>query len=123
VNYYLSNGEAGVGFYKVTKEDGQSLGANRCYLRIPKRDSASGARGMSTDVSSSFGKMILLDNDDDNVIAIPVYGGMGGDDDTTGISSKFQNAEQDVYYNLQGLRVDKLGKGLYIKNGKKVVIK
>ena len=124
VNYYLSSGTSGIGFYKVTKEDGQSLGANRCYLQIPKRDSASGARGMSTDVSSSIGKMILLDNDED-VIAIPVFGGMGGDDDgTTNIQSSIFNVQSsDVYYNLQGQRVENPGKGIFIRNGRKVVIK
>ena len=124
VNYYLSSGTSGIGFYKVTKEDGQSLGANRCYLQIPKRDSASCARGMSADVSSSFGKMILLDNDED-VIAIPVFGGMGGDDDdTTNIqSSMFNDQSSDVYYNLQGQRVENPGKGIFIRNGKKIIIR
>ena len=28
----------------------------------------------------------------------------------------------DVYYNLNGLRVDKPGKGLYIRNGRKVIL-
>jgi hypothetical protein len=124
VNYYLSSGTSGIGFYKVTKEDGQSLGANRCYLMIPKRDSASGARGMSADVSSSFGKMILSDDDDD-VIAIPVYGSIDGDDDdTTNIQSSIFNVQSsDVYYNLQGQRVENPGKGIFIRNGRKVVIK
>ena len=115
INYYLSNGTSGIGFYKVTNEDGVSMGANRSYLQIPKRDSA-GARGMYG--NASFCKMVISDNDDD-VIAIPVYGG-----DATGIiNTQFQNAKQDVYYNLQGQRVNNPGKGLYIKNGHKVVIK
>jgi hypothetical protein len=122
VNYYLSSGTYGVSFYKVTKEDGVALGANRCYLPIPYRTS-SGARGMSADASSSFSKMILLDNDDD-VIAIPVYGSTDGEGDgTTGINTQFQNADPDAYYNLQGQRVEHPGKGLYIKNGRKVVIR
>ena len=44
--------------------------------------------------------------------------------DATGISDVHQRVEeQEVYYNLQGLRVDKPGKGVFIRNGKKVVIK
>lgn len=31
--------------------------------------------------------------------------------------------KEDVYYNLQGARVANLGKGVYIKNGKKVLVK
>jgi len=33
------------------------------------------------------------------------------------------HVQSDAYYTLQGQRVAKPGKGLYIKNGKKVVIK
>ena len=115
INYYLSNGNFGVGFYKVTKEEGVTIGANRCYLPIKNKDAVAGTRSMSDDVF--FSKMIT--NDDDDVIAIPVFG-----EGTTGIiSTQFQNANQDVYYNLQGQRVENPGKGLYIRNGKKVVIK
>ena len=119
INYYLSNGESGVGFYKVTKEDGVKMGANRSYLQIPKRDSAAGARGMGN-TTSSFSKMVISDNDDD-VIAIPLFTG-----DTTGIevqSSMFNVPSNNVYYNLQGQRVNNPGKGLYIRNGKKVIVR
>ena len=34
-----------------------------------------------------------------------------------------ESAQPDVYYNLQGQRVDNPGKGVYIRNGKKVIIK
>ena len=34
INYYLSNGTSGVGFYKVTAEEGVELKANRSYLPI-----------------------------------------------------------------------------------------
>ena len=125
VNYYLSKGDAGVGFYKVTNPDGVKMGANRCYLPIPKRDAASGARGKNGE--SSFCNMILSDESNDDVIAIPVFGGMNGEDDgTTGIdiqSSIFNLQSNEVYYNLQGQRVENPRKGIYIKNGRKVVIK
>ena len=42
---------------------------------------------------------------------------------TTSISNINVNYENDVYYNLQGQRVDKPSKGIYIKNGKKVMVK
>ena len=44
-NYYLSNGDAGVGFYKVTKEGGVSLAANRAYLSVPNEIPAVGSEG------------------------------------------------------------------------------
>ena len=34
-----------------------------------------------------------------------------------------QDVETGVYYNLQGVAVENPGKGLYIKDGKKVIIK
>ena len=125
VNYYLSKGDAGVGFYKVTNPDGVKMGANRCYLPIPKRDAASGARGKNGE--SAFCKMVLSDEVNDDVIAIPIFGGMNGEDDgTTGIdiqSSIFNLQSNEVYYNLQGQRVEKPRKGIYIHNGRRVVIK
>jgi hypothetical protein len=33
------------------------------------------------------------------------------------------SSEHDVWFNLQGQRVAKPGKGLYIRNGKKVIIR
>ena len=125
VNYYLSNGTSGVGFYKVTQANGVSMDANRCYLPIPYRAS-SGTRGDNSEMEA-FCQMIISDEASDNVISIPVFGGVDDDnDDPTGIevqSSIFNVQSNDVYYNLQGQRVDNPTKGLDIRNGKKVVIK
>ena len=41
---------------------------------------------------------------------------------TTGISSVRSDAESGVYYSLNGQRVDSPSKGIYIKNGKKVIL-
>ena len=122
INYYLSNGASGLGYYKVTNANGVNMKANRSYLQIPNRDTAAGARSMNG--NASFSKMVISDNDDD-VIAIPLLGGMIGDDEeTTGIrNAQFEEAEPDAYYTLQGQRVENPRKGVYIKNGKKVVVK
>ena len=122
INYYLSNGASGLGYYKVTNANGVNMKANRSYLQIPNRDTAAGARSMNG--NASFSKMVISDNDDD-VIAIPLLGGMIGDDEeTTGIrNAQFEEAEPDAYYTLQGQRVENPRKGIYIKNGKKVVVK
>ena len=56
--------------------------------------------------------------------ASPTRGFIGfGDDDTTVISNVKSVVEDNVYYDLLGRRVDQPSKGLYIHNGKKVVIK
>ena len=96
-NYYLSSGTYGMGFYKVNGS--VDLKANRAYLPLLK-STVSGSRGF-----------IGIDFDD-------------GEDGTTGISEAQQRVgEQDVWYNLQGQRVDNPSKGLYIRNGKKVIVK
>jgi hypothetical protein len=48
----------------------------------------------------------------------------GDDADTTGISEvKSDDADRGEWYNLQGQRVGNPGKGIYIKNGKKVIVR
>lgn len=42
---------------------------------------------------------------------------------TTGIQTVKRNADNDIIYNLQGIRVKKPGKGIYIINGKKTIVK
>ena len=122
MNYYLSNGDYGVGFYKA-KSEGVKMSANRCYLQIPYREKTSGARGESIDATPTLSEMILSDEEDD-IIAIPVFGSTSGEDDGSTSVQDFLNVQSsDVYYNLQGQRVDNPSKGLYINNGKKIVIK
>jgi len=41
---------------------------------------------------------------------------------TTGISSVHSDARKDVYYSLNGQRVENPNKGIYIRNGKKVIL-
>lgn len=43
--------------------------------------------------------------------------------ETTGIDSVIKENGSDVLYNLKGQRVNQVGKGMYIKNGKKVIVK
>ena len=93
-NYYLSNGTSGVGFYKV---DGtQKIGANRAYLPLLKGMVLAGTRF----IGFEFG------------------------DGTTSVKEvKSGEVKGEKWYTLQGQRVAKPGKGLYIRNGKKIVIK
>ena len=77
INYYLSSGDAGVGFYRVTKEEGVKIGANRCYLPILNKDAAAGTRSTSSDVNQ------IAFEESDEVIGIQLLRGIGGDDDGT----------------------------------------
>ncbi len=93
-NYILSKGEKGVGFYKVS-ETGE-LAAGKAYLRIPT-------------VSVGAPDMFTIDFQEG----------------TTAVDGIKENQEkQQNWYDLQGRRIQNPTKpGLYILNGKKVVIK
>ena len=94
-NYYLSNGDSGVGFYKVNGSIG--IKANRAYLPLLKGTTQAGTR----------------------------FIGLGFEDDgTTNLTPALSKGEGEVeWFTLQGQRVAKPGKGLYIKNGKKVIVR
>ena len=57
-NYYLSSGASGVGFYKVTNENGVSIKANRCYLPILTDIPANGAEGDVEVIKVSAAKQV-----------------------------------------------------------------
>ena len=93
-NYYLSNGTSGVGFYKVNGSIG--IKAHRAYLPLLKGTTQAGTRFIGIE----FG------------------------DGTTNLTPALSKGEgEGEWYTLQGQRVAKPGKGIYIRNGKKVVIK
>ena len=116
INYYLSSGASGVGFYKVTKEEGVTISANRCYLPIKNKE-ASGTR------STGSGQSQIAFEEADEVIGIPLMRGIGDDNSgTTDLTPALSKGEGE-WYTLQGQRVAKPGKGLYIHNGKVVVIR
>ena len=95
-NYYLSNGDYGVGFYKVSGT--QAIAANRAYLPLLKGDVPSGTRFISLGFEDGEG--------------------------TTGINDvKSGEVKSEEWFTLQGQRVVNPGKGFYIKNGKKVLVK
>lgn len=124
-------GEDYLGFFRLA-DNGRS-GANKAYLSIPSskaygwnesKQNLYGVlnynaqlSGQETDENGtpSLAKaMILFDDilfdEEDNIV--------------TGVMSVNQNADNsNVYYNMQGVRVLAPTKGLYISNGKKIVIK
>ena len=111
-NFYLKDGA----FMSVTGY--ATIGNNKCYLALPTSmvSAAASTRGAED-------KYIL---EEPEVIKLPIsFRSIGNDGDgTTGIHESMQSSKEDgVYYTLQGQRVENPGKGLYIKNGKKVVIK
>ena len=94
-NYYvLSNVGSTLGFYKY---NGTTLGANKAFIKTNAKTNATSAP-----------EFIVFN-----------------DGNTTSIRETLSvpNAKQNAYFDLQGRRVVQPTKGLYIVNGKKVVIK
>ena len=91
--FVLMNGVKGVGFYKTNKAF--TLGANTAYLPVH--------------VSSSNPARDFI--------------GFGGEETTTSIEGIAPVLNDNKVYNLNGQRVVAPQKGLYIVNGKKVVLK
>ena len=99
-NYILQKDGSDLVFRKAT---GAKLRANRAYLSTTYDVMAVGAPALEV-----------------------IIGGENGDDNTTGVSEKVavdgSEASAPVY-NLNGQRVSQPTKGLYIVNGKKVILK
>ncbi len=117
--YYKENktGANYVGFFRL---DG-TIKAGYAYLRL-------------TDKDMNFNGQLLGDVTDSNVgdesknvsqAKFTLAFDVDPWDDVTSINKVVDNDRQadDAYYNLQGMKVKKPTKGLYIHNGKKVIVK
>ena len=93
-NFVLANGTHGVNFYALSKTG--NISAGKAYLKLPTADIN----------KSNLSRGFVID-----------------DNGTTSISTPIRNEYDDMLYDLQGRRVNKPSKGLYIMNGKKVIIK
>lgn len=94
-SYVLQNGTEGLGFYQVQNENTVRITSFRAYLTVQS--------------GSSAARRLTITFDDNN---------------TTGIKNiSEQTNNDDAIYTLNGTRVDYPVKGLYIKNGKKYIVK
>ncbi len=89
------------------------------YLRIPKAVLAM-TRSAKDDTPSSSYRF----TEEPEVISMTINTrSIGGEGDTTGIhETKREGVSREEWYTLQGQRVTNPGKGLYIHNGKKVLV-
>ena len=103
-NYILQNKASGLGFYKVV-EGQNTLSPYRAYMSVPQND------GSGNNAPAFFGLN---------------FNGMNG---TTGISitSREETTRNNdgAVYNLNGVRMngENLPKGIYVKNGRKFIVK
>ena len=126
--YYkdTQTGDDYIGFFRFT-ENGKS-GANKAYLSIPANKTVDGGVGAKygyidyngqllgnvadTNNNQSLAKMAVIFDDEDN----------GGT--TTAVREvKMDTADADAsFYTLQGVKVSRPVKGVYIHNGKKFIL-
>ena len=122
-----------VGFFRVV--GGTSSGDNRAYLSLPADlyKSSEGAEAIvvaRTDFRSdkwhdpvsgfNWGQRILTTVQESKAIGEPFF----EFDDATGVASiSFSVDNEGNYYTLQGVKTSQPQKGVYIKNGRKVIIK
>jgi hypothetical protein len=96
-----------------------NIGNNKCYLELPTSMVA-----VAASTRGAEGNYVL---EEPEVIKLPIsFRSIDNDGDgTTGIKdqSSMFHVQSDAYYTLQGQRVVNPGKGLYIKNGKKVIVR
>ena len=133
-NYHKSLGEADtqadyIGFFRFTA-NGRS-GANKAYLSIPANAEVGNGVGATYGFIDYNGQ--LLGNEyDDNESIMPtqfakmalVFDDLVDGNETTGIKElETEKVNNNKYYNLQGIEVAHPVKGIYIHNGKKIIVK
>ena len=115
-------GEDYIGFFRLT-ENGRS-GANKAYLSIPANATVDGGVG-ATYGYIDFNGQLLGNEADTNNQSLAKMAVIFDDEDnggTTAVSEvKMDNTDADAFYTLQGIKVSRPVKGVYIHNGKKFI--
>ena len=104
--YVLNTGTSGVGFYKLNPNGTVTIG--RGYLNLDETGDDEEIQPDGPDIDVKFISLFDIEEDDTPTAIDAVQTG---------------HKPTGVIYDLAGRRVAKPGKGLYIVNGKKVVIK
>lgn len=125
--YHEKNPDSGIpnylGFFRLTRDS--RIGSNKSFLKLPANATVGNGEGETfgycdyngqfiggtTDDESSFAKVMMLFDDE-----------MG---DVTEVNKVEVTTKRNdnAYYTLQGIKVLRPTKGIYIHNGKKIVIK
>ena len=119
-----SDGSYKLGFLR--SKTGEST-TERAYLSLTGE--AVGATTLNPKDKAAYERVEGISTDDETVFGAKEYQvGLffeGSEDDTTGIHTlNYQIADNEGYYTLQGIRVNKpTTAGIYIHNGKKIVVK
>ena len=126
-NYYKENhtGDDYIGFFRLT-QNGRS-GANKAYLRIPANATVDGGVGATFGYIDYNGQFIGNETDDPENPSLAKMAIVFDDEDdggsTTTVTEVKPNSTDDnaSFYTLQGVKVSRPVKGVYIHNGKKFI--
>lgn len=131
-NYHTSLGKADtqedyIGFFRLTA-DGRS-GANKAYLSIPANAEV-GNRVGATYGYIDYNGQLLGNKYESDISPVQfakmalVFDDLVDGNETTGIKElETKKMNNNKYYNLQGIEIAHPVKGIYIHNGKKVIVK
>ena len=131
-NYHKSLGDKDtqedyIGFFRFTA-NGKS-GANKAYLSIPANAEVGNGVG-DTYGFIDYNGQLLGNKYEDDISPVQlakmalVFDDLVDGNEVTGIKElETENLNNDKYYNLQGIEVAHPVKGIYIHNGKKVIVK
>lgn len=125
-NYYKTHPEEKdepdyIGFFRLTPD--ARCGANKAYLRMPASKEVEGGEFGFIDYNAHF--IGPKDENDASLAKMMIV----FDDEEEGGVTEIKNVEtvkphhNNAYYTLQGIKVLNPTKGIYIHNGKKIVIK
>lgn len=126
-NYYkqYQTGNDYIGFFRLTP-NGKS-GANKAYLRIPANAVIDGGVGAKFGYIDFNGQFLGNETDDPNNPSLAKMAIVFDDEDdggsTTTVTEVKPNSTDDnaSFYTLQGVKVSRPVKGVYIHNGKKFI--
>lgn len=116
-----------IGFFRFTA-DGIS-GANKAYLSIPANAEVGNAVGATYGYIDYNGQLLGNDDSESNIPAqyakmALVFDDLVDGNEVTGIKElETEKMNNNKYYNLQGIEVAHPVKGIYIHNGKKIIVK
>lgn len=126
-NYYkqYQTGDDYIGFFRLT-ENGRS-GANKAYLRIPANTTVDGGVGATFGYIDYNGHFIGTETDDPNNQSLAKMAIVFDDEDDGGSTTTVTEVKPNStdgnapFYTLQGVKVSRPVKGVYIYNGKKFI--
>ena len=126
--YYQDNqtGKDYIGFFRLT-QNGRS-GANKAYLSIPANAVVDGGVGATYGYIDYNGQFLGNGTDDDpNNPSLAKMAVIFDDEDNGGTTTAVREVKMDTadadasFYTLQGVKVSRPVKGVYIHNGKKFI--